>query len=149
MSSRKTNKKLHSSEKPPVFKKLYPVNVMSGIRYIRFELNWVCTKNSKGGAFCTIERFFKNVVSGIRYIRNSFYPEFFISGLRQIRYGLPTKKKRLSLNTIFSPSFSLLDTPHFFPRRFLPSACLTRRPLTSSIFFVQSVLATTYFDCQE
>ena len=50
--------------------------VTFGIRYIRFALIRVCTKKSKGGPFCNNEKFSKK-----RYIRNSLYQVYVISGI--------------------------------------------------------------------
>ena len=53
--------------------------VISGVSYIRFALipDWVHSglrqKNPKGDTFVTMKNSPKNVIPGIRYIRNSFY----------------------------------------------------------------------------
>ena len=60
--------------------------VISGVPYIRFALipDWVHSglrqKNPKGEHFCHIKNSPKNVIPGIRYIRNSFYSVRAISG---------------------------------------------------------------------
>ena len=43
---------------------------MPKIPYIRFALNRVCAKKSKGD----FEKFSQNVISGIAYFRNSLFP---------------------------------------------------------------------------
>ena len=64
---------------------LYPVYVITGIRYLRFALNEVCAKKiQKGGTlknFATFKNSPKTFISGIRYIRNLVHPVCAISDM--------------------------------------------------------------------
>ena len=58
-----------------------PRNVISGIHGIRFALNQVCAKKSKGIPFVILKNSPGSVISGIGYIRNSLYPVWVKSGM--------------------------------------------------------------------